>query len=106
MILNVLTQFLFYSCCCKKSIHVYHSERAKKLTNLDESVIKELIGEDDDKENKVDDAAIRKAKNKVKQRLAKERKASKQNNKGKKGGGGDDDDIDTDALLTFAGKKK
>jgi hypothetical protein len=77
----------------------------KKLTNLDDSAIKELIGEYD-KEEKVDDAAIRKAKHRVKQRLAQERKAESKQKKGGKGGRGDNDDIDTDDLLMFANKKK
>ena len=94
-------------------LHTYFvvSAREKKVVTMDDSAIKDLIREDetDDKEN--DKAAIRKAKNKVKARLAQEQKKAdklaKQQPKAKKGGikdedDDDDDDDDAAGLETFA----
>jgi hypothetical protein len=81
------------------------TERATKLTNLDEKAIQDLIGEIT-KNEKVDDVAVKKAKNKVQQRLAQERKVAESKSKAKKSKPqGDDDDLDADDLLTFAKKK-
>ena len=88
----------------------------KKLTNLDEGAIKNIIGEleedetHDDKENSATDAiAIQKAKHRVQLRLAMEKKAAarKAGNQTRKGGGNDDednmdDDVDVANLSTFA----
>ena len=80
-------------------------ERDNKLVKLDESTIKNLIGEleaENDKENVA--AATQKAKNKVQARLAQERKAAaKQAGQSKKKGkqAADDDDDELDNLATF-----
>ena len=90
----------------------------KKLTNLDEGAIKNIIGEleedeaFDEKENSTNDSiAIQKAKNRVQLRLAMEKKAAARkvnNNNSRKGGGdnnNDDDNNDDDDvadLSTFA----
>mmetsp|Transcript_10611 Transcript_10611/g.16254 ORF Transcript_10611/g.16254 Transcript_10611/m.16254 type:complete len:96 (-) Transcript_10611:649-936(-) len=79
----------------------------KKLENLDEDFVRDLAGDpDEDKKAKEALAAekTRKAKAKLEQRLAQERKANaKQQNgkkKKKKGSAGDDDE-DDDALDAF-----
>lgn len=70
---------------------------------MDESTLQDLIGEEVDKTGN-DKAAIQKAKNKVKARLAQEeKKAAKQAKRPKKKGAAADDDDDDDAALeTFA----
>jgi hypothetical protein len=88
-------------------------EREKKLTNLDENAIRDLVGEFD-KEDEPDKAAEaskkQKATNKVQARLAQEKKAdakkaaSKKKKKGK--GADDDDDMDEDDLSRFANPTK
>lgn len=95
------------------------SEREKKLQNLDEDAIRDMIGLEDDeadgkkkKEQAKTASARQKARNKVQQRLASEKKAEAK----KKGGGGDGDEgdgDDDDNLAMFAkgsrgagGKKK
>lgn len=86
----------------------------KKLTNLDEGAIKNIIGEleedeaHDDKENSANDTiAIQKAKHRVQLRLAMEKKAAaRKGNNNRKGGGNDEDDNNNDDdvadLSTFA----
>jgi type IV secretory pathway VirB10-like protein len=81
-------------------------EQDKKLENLDEDFIKELAGDNDqDDKKKADQEAVksRKAKAKLEQRLAQERKEqNKQTNSGKhktKGTSGEDDE--DEALETF-----
>ena len=78
-------------------------DRETKHTPLDESTLQDLIGEEVDKTGN-DKAAIQKAKNKVKARLAQEeKKAAKQAKRPKKKGAAADDDDDDDAALeTFA----
>ena len=76
-------------------------DRETKHTPLDESTLQDLIGEEVDKTGN-DKAAIQKAKNKVKARLAQEeKKAAKQAKRPKKKGAAADDDDDA-ALETFA----
>lgn len=83
----------------------------KKLTNLDEGAIKDIIGEleddeaFDDKENTSDSIAVQKAKHRVQLRLAMEKKAAARKG-GRKGGDDDEDnnnnDDDVADLTTFA----
>ena len=91
-------------------VHTHaHTERHKKLDTLDESVIRDLIGDDDatatNNNTKGDEQSIAKAKQRVAVRLAQERKAeqrkqSQQQKKKKKKNATtedeDDDDDDTD----------
>jgi hypothetical protein len=82
----------------------------KKLTNLDEGAIKNIIGEleedeaFDDKENSTNDSvAIQKAKHRVQLRLAMEKKAAaRKGNQNRKGGDDDNNDDDVGDLSTFA----
>ena len=88
----------------------------KKLTNLDEGAIKDIIGELeedetlDDKENTTNDTiALQKAKHRVQLRLAMEKKAAaRKGNNNRKGVGNDDADDDNNNdndvadLSTFA----
>ena len=100
-------------------INNYHSlsliitEKNAKLEHLDEGMIKELAGDDDegdDGQEKVAQTKQSKAKAQVERRLAAEKKkaSTKSTNgkkkKGSKGddGGDEDDDDDEDALMTFA----
>lgn len=84
------------------------TERDKKLVELDEGTIQNLIGEleaENDKENEAA-AVTQKAKNKVQARLAQERKAaakkaSQSSKKSKQAEDDDDDEIDSN-LATFA----
>jgi hypothetical protein len=94
------------------------TERAKKITNMDDKAISDLAlqleteATSDDDEKKVKD--VQKKKRQVELRLAaekkKDEKASKSKKKGKKGD--DEEEEEDDALLTFAkgsrpaGKKK
>ncbi len=83
----------------------------KKLINLDEGAIKDIIGELeedealDDKENTNDSVAVQKAKHRVQLRLAMEKKAAARKG-GRKGGDDDEDnnnnDDDVADLTTFA----
>jgi hypothetical protein len=84
----------------------------KKLTNLDEGRIQDIIGEleddetEEDKENSNDAttttaAALQKAKHRVQLRLAMEKKAEARKASGKKGGVVDDND-DVADLTAFA----
>jgi hypothetical protein len=73
----------------------------KKLTNLDEGAIKNIIGEFDDdealdnKENSTNDTiAIQKAKHRVQLRLAMEKKAAARKGNRKGGGNNNNDDDD------------
>jgi len=88
------------------------AEREKRLQSLDENAIKDIVGiaqdELDADRKKAEEAKnkqLQKAKYKVQQRLASEKKAearkANSTKKKKKGGGGDDTDDDED-LSVFA----
>ena len=93
--------------------------KEEKLKKLDESAIREILGAEDDqdaegakKKKASDQSKAHKAKAKVQQRLAQERKAENRtkdssaattaSNSKKKKGGDDEDDVDEDDLLMFA----
>jgi hypothetical protein len=82
-------------------------EREKKLTNLDERAIQDLVGELEEDETAAEDAKKQKATKKVQARLAHEAKSEAKKAKSKptkkKGQKADDDeDMDEDDLLRFA----
>jgi len=90
------------------------AQKEEKLKRLDESAIREILGAEDDQDAKgakqkkdADHTKAKKAKAKVQQRLAQERKAENRSKEPssattKKKGGNDDDDVDEDDLLMFA----
>lgn len=94
------------------------ARKEEKLQKLDESAIREILGAEDDQDaegakrkKESDLGKAKKAKAKVQQRLAQERKAENRSKelsaaaaKKKKGpkGGDDEDDVDEDDLLMFA----
>jgi hypothetical protein len=76
-------------------------EHEKKLTNLDENAIRDLIGEEDEEETKAaKDAKNKKAVAKVQARLAQERKQAEKNKKKKPKA--KDDEANDDDFLRFA----
>mmetsp|Transcript_4680 Transcript_4680/g.5630 ORF Transcript_4680/g.5630 Transcript_4680/m.5630 type:complete len:141 (+) Transcript_4680:146-568(+) len=81
------------------------ARKAEKLQNLDESMVKDLVGEDDQAAKKKLTKA-QKAEQKKKQQLAQRLKAEKK--AGNNAAQDDDDDDDDDALRKFAkgGKAK
>jgi len=95
------------------------AEKEKKLQNLDENAIQDILGTEealDEEKKKADAKKKQKAKNKVQQRLASEKKAEarKTGQAAKKSKGGDENDAaEDDDLAMFAkgarektGKKK
>jgi MprA protease rhombosortase-interaction domain-containing protein len=92
------------------------AQKEEKLKRLDESAIREILGAEDDQDAKgakqkkdADHTKAKKAKAKVQQRLAQERKAENRSKESssaaaatKKKGGNDEDDVDEDDLLMFA----
>lgn len=90
-----------------RSFLTISTERAKKLTNMDERTMQKIVQElEDDAEPTTSSKDTQKARNRVKARLAQERKAEarKLGQQKKKGGAKEDDDIDEDDLMTFAKK--
>lgn len=74
------------------------ARKDEKLTHLDENVILDIVGEEEEKDARKAEEATKnanKAKNRVKSRLAQERKK----NTGKKSKADDDDDVDMTAFV-------
>ena len=82
------------------------TEREKKLQNLDDKAIRDILGDEDKEDNKNNDseAKTKKAKKKVELRLAQERKAANRQSNGKKSKDKADDDEDDDEDLTAFAK--
>jgi hypothetical protein len=88
---------------CFVCLHYYTTDKAKKLTVLDDSIVQELAGEDAQAEKaKVEEAAKkqRKAKAGLEMRLAAEKKAQRKSKN--KSDTTEVDMDDDDALLMFA----
>lgn len=82
------------------------ARKAEKLQNLDESMVQDLVGDEDDAATNKKLTKAQKAKQKKKQQVAQRLKAEKK--AGNAGGDDDDDDADDDALRNWAkgGKAK